>query len=87
MVFVLSGSVTIGGRVIGELQALGIQCEGNSDEVLIEAEQGAQILLLSGRDPKEPIVAYGPFIMNTEEEIAQAHERYRNGEMGSIGPV
>jgi redox-sensitive bicupin YhaK (pirin superfamily) len=87
MVFVLSGSVAIDGLVIGERQTLGVQSDGNGDELLIEPTPGAHILWLSGRDPNEPIAAYGPFIMNTEAEIAQAYERYRAGEMGSIGPA
>jgi len=87
MVFVLSGSVALDGRTISERQALGVQSDGNGDELLIEPTPGAHILLLSGRDPKEPVAAYGPFIMNTEAEIAHAYERYRAGEMGSIGPA
>ena len=42
---------------------------------------------LSGEDPNEPVVAYGPFIMNTQEEIAEAFDRYRAGKMGRLEAV
>lgn len=43
--------------------------------------QGARFLLLAGVPINEPIVQYGPFVMNTREEIEQALEDYRNGEL------
>ena len=42
------------------------------------------MLVLSGQDPHEPIAVYGPFIMNSRMEVAQAYERYRTGEMGRL---
>jgi quercetin 2,3-dioxygenase len=49
-------------------------------EIVIEAgEQGAGLLLLSGRPLGEPIVQYGPFVMNTAEEIRQAIHDYQTG--------
>ena len=35
--------------------------------------------------PSEPIAAYGPFVMNTEEEIRQAMRDYDSGKMGHLG--
>src|SRR5207237_5155968 len=42
---------------------------------------------LSGEDPNEPVVAYGPFIMNNQEEIADAFDRYRAVKMGLLEAV
>ena len=42
------------------------------------------ILLIGGVPLKESVARYGPFVMNTKEEILQAIEDYRNGKMGEI---
>jgi hypothetical protein len=53
---------------------------GNGDFVQIKAgENGARFLLVSGKPLNEPIARYGPFVMNTREEIYQAIEDLRNG--------
>ena len=50
------------------------------DEVLIEGgEAGAKLLLIAGRPIGEPVVQYGPFVMNTTTEIEQALADYRDG--------
>lgn len=50
-------------------------------------ESGARFVLFAGRPLRERIVAQGPFIMNTEEQIAEAIQRYRAGEMGELLPA
>lgn len=40
--------------------------------------------LLAGRPLRDPLVSHGPFVMNTEQQISQAFERYRAGGMGSL---
>jgi hypothetical protein len=42
--------------------------------------QGVRLLVLAGRPLREPIVQYGPFVMNTREEIEQAIRDYQSGE-------
>ena len=44
----------------------------------------ADILLIGGVPLNEPVARYGPFVMNTKEEILKAIEDYRNGQMGEI---
>jgi redox-sensitive bicupin YhaK (pirin superfamily) len=50
------------------------------DEVTVEAgEQGMRFLLVSGKPLAEPVAWHGPIVMNTEAELRQAFEEYRNG--------
>jgi len=59
-------------------RAAGILSDG--ERVHIEGgARGAQLLLLAARPLKEPVVQYGPFVMNTRQEIEQAVEDYRSG--------
>jgi len=60
----------------------------DGEEVVIknsaDAESPLNVLLIAGVPLNEPVVRYGPFVMNTEAEIVQAIDDYRNGRMGSI---
>ena len=73
-----------GQALIGEARkalpqrAAGLLGEGES--VRVEGRQdGARVLLLAGRPLREPVVQYGPFVMNTREEIEQAITDYQSG--------
>ena len=55
---------------------------GDGDSVKVQAgEKEARFLLLAGKPLKEPIVQYGPFVMNTREEIEQAVSDYQSGRL------
>jgi redox-sensitive bicupin YhaK (pirin superfamily) len=54
----------------------------DGDGVRFEALEDTRALLMSGEPIGEPIVSYGPFVMNTEAEIREAFRDYRNGAMG-----
>ena len=60
----------------------------DGDEVRIEnpadAKTVLEVLLIAGAPLNEPIARYGPFVMNTEAEIHQAFDDYRQGRMGAI---
>lgn len=61
-------------------RAAGLLSDG--DSVRLEAgEQGARVLLLAAKPIGEPIVQYGPFVMNSREEIEQAIHDYQSGEL------
>ena len=55
----------------------------DADGVSLVARQDSHLLLLAGQPLGEPIVQYGPFVMNTQEEIVQAVQDYRAGRMGA----
>jgi redox-sensitive bicupin YhaK (pirin superfamily) len=80
-VYVFEGAVRVAGREVrdGQLAVLG---DGNT--VHFEAGERAQALLLSGVPLRQPVVQYGPFVMNTEREIMQAIEDYQAGRLGEI---
>ncbi|MFJ4374083.1 pirin family protein [Pseudomonas japonica] len=80
---VLHGSVRVnGGKAVGAAQLVLFERDG--DEVLIEADSEAKLLWLSGEPLDEPIVGYGPFVMNSQEEIVQAFDDFQAGKFGRM---
>lgn len=71
-------TLEMGQLALFENQAGSVQIEG------LPSEQKSSVVFLSGEPIKEPVVRYGPFVMNTEEEIAQAMRDYQSGLMGKI---
>jgi len=58
------------------------------DELTVQAgPEGIRFLLVSGKPIEEPVAWYGPFVMNTHEELAQAFDDFRRGRMGTIPAV
>lgn len=57
----------------------------NGSMIKFETKSNCTILFMAGQPLHEPIAAYGPFLMNTEEEIRQAFEDFRNGKFGYLG--
>jgi len=80
---VLKGAVLVNGTPVArEAQMVVLAREGHV--VTLEAESDATVLLLSGEPIDEPIVGYGPFVMNTEEEIEQAITDFNSGRFGRM---
>jgi redox-sensitive bicupin YhaK (pirin superfamily) len=76
LIYVYEGSVSVGGTVVGRSRMARLSKQGDVD---ISVDGPAKLLLIAGRPLREPIVHYGPFVMNTREEIEQALTDYRNG--------
>jgi redox-sensitive bicupin YhaK (pirin superfamily) len=79
---VVNGSVEVNGEIAGEHSFVLFRNEG--EEIHIKANQKSVILVLSGEPLNEPIVSYGPFVMNTEEEISQAIVDFNMGKFGVL---
>jgi redox-sensitive bicupin YhaK (pirin superfamily) len=80
--FVISGEAAFGERLARENDAVFFGRDG--DEVAITSEAGAELLLIAGVPLNEPVVRYGPFVMNTAGEIRQAMIDYQSGRFGEI---
>jgi quercetin 2,3-dioxygenase len=88
--YVLAGSGTVGpaGRPVrtGQLAVFGagdvitLAASGRDDG----PSHGLDILMLGGQPIREPIAAYGPFVMNTRDELVQAFEDFQAGRLGAI---
>ncbi|MDK3026111.1 pirin family protein [Cupriavidus taiwanensis] len=82
-IYVYRGEVSVGtgdDRAVVEAQRMGVlDNAGQSDGVIVTAEADARFLLIAGRPLNEPIAQYGPFVMNTQEQIYQTLADFRDG--------
>lgn len=58
--------------------------EQAGENITVTAREDSSLLLLSGEPIQEPIFAYGPFVMNTKDEIITAIDDFNNGKMGRL---
>ena len=78
------GAVKVGAAV-GEAQRMGVlDNAGGSDGVVVTAGEDARFLLIAGQPLNEPIAQYGPFVMNTQEQIYQTLADFRDGRFATI---
>ena len=82
--YAYEGSAKIGAASTAKVlphRAAGVLSDG--DSVRVEAGgDGVRFLLLAAKPLREPVVQYGPFVMNTRQEIEQAFADYRDGRLG-----
>ncbi len=83
-VYVYRGALRIGGQVVPAQRMAILANAADADGVLVEAEGETRALLIAGRPLNEPIAQYGPFVMNTEQEIYQAISDHRNGRLAAL---
>ena len=81
-IYVYRGEVRIAGQAVPVQRMAILANTPQADGVVIEASTDARFILVSGKPLKEPIVQYGPFVMNTKEEIYQALADFRDGRLG-----
>jgi redox-sensitive bicupin YhaK (pirin superfamily) len=81
--YVVSGRVRINGADVAEHHLVELDTAG--DVLAIEATGDARLLFGHGAPINEPVASYGPFVMNTADEIRTAIADYQAGKMGAIG--
>lgn len=76
MLYVFGGEISVEGKTVkdGSLALL-----SSGSEINIKSDSGGELLILAGPEIGEPIARYGPFVMNTREEIMQAIDDYQRG--------
>lgn len=82
LAYAMVGTTKVSGAALGERQMAVFASDGEG--VVIEAKTALEMLLLAGEPINEPVVSWGPFVMNTQEEILQARRDYSAGRMGTL---
>ncbi|MBS1136650.1 MAG: hypothetical protein H6R11_604 [Proteobacteria bacterium] len=80
-VYVYRGEVRIAGDTVPAKRMAILANAPQADGVAIEASGAARALLIAGQPLDEPIAQYGPFVMNTDQEIYQAVNDFRDGRL------
>jgi redox-sensitive bicupin YhaK (pirin superfamily) len=80
-VYVYRGAVNIGNVQVMSRRMGILSNTPGTDSVTLTATEDARLILIAGKPLNEPIVQYGPFVMNTQEEIHHALDDFRNGRL------
>ena len=80
-IYVYRGAVKVGDEGVKSQRMAILTNTPGADGIRIASTEDARLILVAGKPLNEPIVQYGPFVMNTQEEIHQALEDYRSGQL------
>jgi redox-sensitive bicupin YhaK (pirin superfamily) len=80
--YVVSGRIEVNGQAANETELVVLDREGN--DVELKATTDAIVFVMNGAPIDEPVVGYGPFVMNTTREIQQAYADFHAGRLGTI---
>ena len=75
-----TGSITVDGKNVDPSSR--IKLSGEDEITVVNGDKTSYVLLLEGEPINEPVVQYGPFVMNSEQEIRNAYEDYQNTQFG-----
>ena len=77
----------LGGETQGEGRVVVFGKDGDHISICNPSPEPAQLLLIAGEPIGEPVERYGPFVMNTRDEIMRAFRDFREGKMGTISTI
>jgi redox-sensitive bicupin YhaK (pirin superfamily) len=80
-VYVVQGQPHVAGQTVPPRRMAILSNDAQANGVLLQGQAGDQLLVLSGQPLGEPIVQWGPFVMNTRDEIEQAISDYQSGQL------
>ncbi len=83
-VILLKGDVVLNGSAVLQGAARIATLSADGEGIAIELKEESTLLILSGEPIDEPVASYGPFVMNTQEELVQAFQDYKSGRMGHL---
>ena len=84
LLVVLSGEMLVNGMQKVQDSSIVLFAQDDEADIQLEALQDSKFLLLTGQPLNEPIQGYGPFVMNTKDEIIQAFNDLNSGKFGEI---
>ncbi len=87
LLYVISGGIEINGRSVPQFHLISLGNEADTVDFAAASDasrSGGELLLLAAEPINEPVARYGPFVMNTRQELEQAFDDYRAGRMGTI---
>jgi redox-sensitive bicupin YhaK (pirin superfamily) len=82
-IYVYRGELRVGDTLVPAQRMAILRNDAGRDGVVLHADAPARALLIAGRPLNEPIAQYGPFVMNSQEEVFQAVQDFQAGRFGS----
>ena len=77
LLYIVSGKINVNNQIADKLHL--VEFENDNEEINIEAIEDSIIIFCHGKPFNEPVISYGPFVMNSEAEIRQAIVDYQSG--------